>query len=115
MDDVRLSDHERLLLQGIEESLRQDRRLRRALRPSWGHVLSRVVRALSRVVRATVPESLRPSHPAVVAALGAASVALMVLGLITSRTEVVWAFALCWPLSAFLGFRLLCRWSSPPP
>lgn len=49
-----------------------------------------------------------------VALFGAASVFLMVVGMLTSDPAVIWAFAILWPLTLLQAFRLLCRWSRPP-
>ena len=107
MDDFRLSEYERRLLDEIESRLRDDKELCRALRPSR----RQRTRAL---LRAAVPEAVRLPHPAVVAVFATVAVALMVVGISTEAPGVIWAFAVLWPLTAFLAFRLLCRWTTKP-
>ncbi|MFG2466064.1 DUF3040 domain-containing protein [Streptomyces canus] len=96
----RLPDHEQRILEEMERALRRDRRLVRRLRR-----LSRR-RRLSRLVSCT-------PRPWAAALLLAASVGLMVSGIITSEPGVIWAFAAVWPVTLYGAFRLLCRWTEP--
>ncbi|MGY0489692.1 DUF3040 domain-containing protein [Streptomyces sp. WG-D5] len=108
VDDFRLSAYERRLLGEIETGLSADRELRRLLRPT----LRERVRAR---VAAVVPEAVRAPHPVVVAALGGVSIALLLVGARTQQPAVIRAFAVTWPLTAYLAFRLVCRWSAEEP
>ncbi|MDN3026944.1 DUF3040 domain-containing protein [Streptomyces sp. S.PB5] len=87
---VRLSIRERLVLKHIETELRRDRgpgRARTRGRDPW--------------------------LPLAVALFAAASVFLAVVGMRTSDTAALWAFAVLWPVTLLQLFRLLCRWSRP--
>ncbi|MFI8193610.1 DUF3040 domain-containing protein [Streptomyces sp. NPDC085946] len=100
----RLPEHEQRILDEMERVLRRDRRLDRRLRtfsPGRPPVPARV---LVRIASCT-------PRPRSVAAALAVSVALMVSGIVTSEPAVIWAFAVVWPPTLFLVFRLLCRWS----
>ncbi|MFE3855522.1 DUF3040 domain-containing protein [Streptomyces griseorubiginosus] len=96
----RLPDHEQRILDEVERALRRDRRLERRLRM---HRLRRCP-DLSRVTH------YRP-HVLTVGLLLTVSTTLLVLGIVTSRPAVVWAFAAVWPLTLFASFRLVCRWT----
>ncbi len=96
----RLPDHEQRILDEVERALRRDRRLERRRRM---HRLRRCP-DLSRVTH------YRP-HVLTVGLLLTVSTTLLVLGIVTSRPAVVWAFAAVWPLTLFASFRLVCRWT----
>ncbi|MEU9169859.1 DUF3040 domain-containing protein [Streptomyces sp. NPDC048420] len=102
MTTGRLPDHEQRILDEVERALRRDRRLDRRLRT----LRLRRRPDLSRVAQ------YRP-HILTVGLLLAASIALLVTGIVTSRPAVIWAFAAVWPLTLFSVFRLLCRWTEP--
>ena len=91
MATSRLSDQEQRVLEEIERTLSRDRRLDRRLRTF----------------------TLPPRHPRVrtAAALPAVSITLMVTGIVTSEPGVIWAFAAIWPVTLFMLFRQLCRWT----
>jgi hypothetical protein len=86
-DDVALSLNERLALWRIEAELRQDRRLARRMR----HPVA------------------RPWLPVLVAALTCASLLLLVAGILTSNSAVLWCLAALWPITLLLTFRMLRR------
>ncbi|MEV6500832.1 DUF3040 domain-containing protein [Streptomyces prunicolor] len=86
-DDVALSSHERLALWRIEAELRQDRRLARRMR----HPVA------------------RPWLPLSVAALTCASLLLLVVGILSSDSVVLWCLAALWPTTILLAFRMLRR------
>ncbi|MFJ6087807.1 DUF3040 domain-containing protein [Streptomyces sp. NPDC092369] len=90
-DGVILSPYERLSLWRIEAELRQDRRL--------GRRMSRPMNA---------PEA-RPWLPLAVAALTCASLLLLVMGILTSNSAVLWCLVALWPLTLLLTFRMLRR------
>jgi hypothetical protein len=94
---ARLSLRERLILKHIEIEMRRDHRTSGTAR-AFPHARTR---------------RRRPGLPTAVALLGAVSVFLMVTGMRTSDPAVICVFALLWPVTLFLGFRLLCRWSRP--
>lgn len=86
-DDVALSSQERLALWRIEAELRRDRRLARRMRPPVA----------------------RPWLPLTVAALTCASLLLLVVGILTSDSAVLWCLAALWPITILLAFRMLRR------
>jgi hypothetical protein len=86
-DDVALSSQERLALWRIEAELRQDRRLARRMR----HPVA------------------RPWLPLSVAALTCASLLLLVVGILTSDSAVLWCLAALWPITLLLASRMLRR------
>jgi hypothetical protein len=86
-DGVTLSPYERLSLWRIEAELRQDRRLAR---------------------RMSHPET-RPWLPLSVAALTCASLLLLVMGILTSNSAVLWCLVALWPITLLLTFRMLRR------
>ncbi|UXX96741.1 DUF3040 domain-containing protein [Streptomyces sp. AD2-2] len=83
-DGVTLSPHERLALWGIEAGLRQDRRLGRRMRR----------------------RTTRPWLPLSVAALTCASLVLLVTGILTDDTAVLWSLVALWPVTVLLAFRM---------
>ncbi|WP_320778329.1 hypothetical protein [Streptomyces sp. CRN 30] len=100
----RLPDHEQRILDQLEADLRRDRRLDRRLRTLQ----------LKRRRRPNLaPLAAYRPHPVTVAFSLATSIILMVTGIRTSDPGVIWAFALVWPVTLFMLFRLLCRWSEP--
>lgn len=101
MTTSRLPEHEQQILDELEHALRQDRRLDRKLRTLRRHPGPDLRRVASYSPR-----------PGTVAVLGAASVGLMVAGIVTSEPAVIWAFAGVWPVTLYSAFRLLCRWSA---
>ena len=86
-DDVALTSHERLALWRIEADLSEDRRLARRMRH---------------------PGS-RPWLPLSVAALTCASLLLLVVGILSSSSAVLWCLAALWPITLLLAFRMLRR------
>ncbi|MFJ2828455.1 DUF3040 domain-containing protein [Streptomyces sp. NPDC087263] len=86
-DDVALSSQERLALWRIEAELRQDGRPARRMRHSVA----------------------RPWLPPLVAALTCASLLLLVVGVLTSDSAVLWCLAALWPITLLLTFRMLHR------
>jgi hypothetical protein len=87
LDGITLSSHERLALWRIEAELRQDRRLARRMRRPGA----------------------RPWLPLSVAALTFASLILLVAGILTSDTAMLWCVVALWPLTMLLAFRMLRR------
>ncbi|MBQ1093517.1 DUF3040 domain-containing protein [Streptomyces sp. B93] len=85
-----LTVHEQRVLDDMERVLRRDRRLDRQLRT---------------LKPARDPRARTVAVPLLV------SVALMVAGIRTSEPAVIWAFAVVWPPTLVLAFRLLCRWT----
>ncbi|MEV0470998.1 DUF3040 domain-containing protein [Streptomyces prunicolor] len=86
-DDVTLTPHERLALWHIEADLGEDRRLARRMR----HPV------------------VRPWLPLSVAALTCASLLLLVVGILSSDSAVLWCLAAMWPTTLLLAFRMLRR------
>jgi hypothetical protein len=85
-DGVAVPSHERLSLGRIEAEFRQDRRLARRLR-----------------------HPARPWLPLSVAALTCASLLLLVVGILSSDSAVLWCLAALWPTTLLLAFRMLRR------
>ncbi|MFI2380341.1 DUF3040 domain-containing protein [Streptomyces sp. NPDC018964] len=100
----RLPDHEQRVLDEIERALSRDRRPARRLRTLRVRRGPDVTRPPARIA------SCRP-RGRTVAVLLAVSVALMVIGVVTSAPWAIWVFAAVWPPTLFAAFRLLCRWS----
>ncbi|MFG2373083.1 DUF3040 domain-containing protein [Streptomyces sp. NPDC048504] len=86
-DDVALTSHERLALWRIEADLSEDRRLARRMRRPGA----------------------RPWLPVSVAALTCASLLLLVVGILSSNSVVLWCLTALWPATILLAFRMLRR------
>ncbi|MFD3727534.1 DUF3040 domain-containing protein [Streptomyces sp. NPDC058671] len=99
MDEARLSERERRILAEIEQQLEQDRPLARRLHTKR--------RGPPRAVGAG------RGRPAVLAlgALGALTLALLVLAVATEAPLLIWAFAAAWVLTLVTLMRLVVRWS----
>ncbi|MFD7233205.1 DUF3040 domain-containing protein [Streptomyces sp. NPDC059881] len=87
-EDSVLSSRERLALRHIAAELSADRRLARRMRH--------------------LPPRLRWLTLSV-SILTCASLVLVVMGIRTSDPNIIWSFAVLWPLTLIQAFRLLCR------
>jgi hypothetical protein len=94
----RLTDRERREFGDIESRLHHDLLLRYRLA-----VLGLRVRLAGRLLRGRV-----------LAGFALVSLALLVAGLITSEPPVIWAFAVCWPLTGVLALLMLRRLAGGP-
>lgn len=94
---ARLSLRDRLVLKHIESEMRRDRRRNRT----------------AGTTPAARPRRRDPWLPLAVALCGAASVFLLVVGVLGAGRAALWAFAVLWPVTLLQAFRLLGRWSRP--
>ncbi|MER5207778.1 DUF3040 domain-containing protein [Streptomyces sp. NPDC002825] len=102
MDEANLSAHERRVLAEIEEELDRDESLARRLR------------TMRRVPRPHLPSAagLGRHLPSLgVAALGATTLALLVLAVATEAPALIWAFAGVWVLTLLTTLILVVRWT----
>ncbi|MER7622214.1 DUF3040 domain-containing protein [Streptomyces sp. NPDC126503] len=102
MDDVRLSPRERRILAEIEEELGRDEPLARRLGTAPGGL---------RLPDQPAPGTYRLRPALALAALGAATLALLVLAVTTEAPVLIWAFAAAWVLTLVVLLRLVVRWS----
>lgn len=102
MDDVRLSPRERRILAEIEEELGRDEPLARRLGTT---------RSGLRLPDPPAPGTYRLRPALALAALGAATLALLVLAVTTEAPALIWAFAAAWVLTLVVLLRLVVRWS----
>ncbi|MFD8011441.1 DUF3040 domain-containing protein [Streptomyces sp. NPDC058955] len=98
MDEARLSAYERRVLAEIEEDLSADDGLARRMA---GH------RPALRLPRPRLTGRGRLGA----LALGAATLALLVLAVATASPALVWAFAAAWVVTLILVLRLVVRWT----
>ncbi|MFE2015820.1 hypothetical protein [Streptomyces sp. NPDC059491] len=113
MDEGPLSARERQALAEIEEALERDEPLARRLRTMRGGSRLRLP-ALSRA-HSRSPGG-RGGHPALgVTVLGALTLALLVLAVVTEAPVLIWVFAAVWVLTLLALGRLLLRWARRRP
>ncbi|MEU1226569.1 DUF3040 domain-containing protein [Streptomyces sp. NPDC005828] len=103
MDEARLSAHERRVLAEIEEQLNQQ-----------DVSLARSLRTMRRAPRLRVPSIARARRHLSslgVAALGATTLALLVLAVATEAPVLIWTFAAVWVLTLVALLVLVVRWA----
>ncbi|MFE7511306.1 hypothetical protein ACFU8I_08785 [Streptomyces sp. NPDC057540] len=113
MDEARLSARERRVLAEIERDLDRDvllaRRLRTMRRLRRPHVPSIPGLGSRRVPRAGAAG--RHLLALAVALLGALTLTLLVMGVVTGAPAVIWAFAGVWALTLAGLLLLMVRWT----
>ncbi|MGW4746090.1 DUF3040 domain-containing protein [Streptomyces sp. NPDC004290] len=100
MDETRLTAHERRVLAEIEEALERDASLARRLR---------TMRRPSHLSVPTVAGARRHLPALFVAALGVATLTLLVLAVATEAPALIWAFAAVWVLTLLAMLVLVVR------
>ncbi|MEU2509150.1 DUF3040 domain-containing protein [Streptomyces sp. NPDC007863] len=96
MDEARLSAHERRVLAGIEADLGAD---------------DPFVRRMAAHRPAPRPPRITRRGAVGAAALGAATLILLVLAVATSAPGLIWGFAAAWVLTVTLVLSMAVRWT----